>query len=106
MLFGKLKGFLFKMKMKEKLFINNMVLSIAPLIIITIFSYRYFVSNTMETMTDFINLFRHSFHRRYRNTYHPLTIFQNHWLTIKARSISCPTKGLLHVRQDNVQEDH
>jgi two-component system sensor histidine kinase YesM len=57
MLFGKLKGFLFKMKMKEKLFINNMVLSIAPLIIITIFSYRYFVSNTMETMTDFINLF-------------------------------------------------
>ncbi|NLB78091.1 MAG: histidine kinase, partial [Clostridiaceae bacterium] len=57
MLIQKIKNIIQSMKMKEKLLINYLILSVVPLMLFSAISFRVFVASTRDTMTDFINLF-------------------------------------------------
>jgi len=57
MIFFKIPAFFKNISLKRKIFINNLLLCIIPLSVISVTGYNIVVSNTKNTMTDFINLF-------------------------------------------------
>lgn len=57
MFWGNVKAWYREVKLRDKIFINYLLLCIFPLITVSILTYQVSVSNTRESMADFVELF-------------------------------------------------